>query len=324
MIRSRLVPVISWLALLTTSGWWLLGAGSGRLAAPDLGEPGSWTSWLSAREPVDAAFALLRLGALAAVGYLLLITLVGVLARCSGRARLVRWSDRASLPLVRRALDGAVGVGFTASALGLAFVPIGARVVAAAAPGAAVVEVAAGDATMRATSSATAVATATMSALPDAAEPAQAEAVVAAQAEGPASSAAATLRATEAAGGGTATMAASTPADAGPTPADAEPTPTAPETAGEPASLDDPAPTATAGATPAEAVLPASMTWTVAPGDHLWSIAEHTVSGGTGTADEDVTAEYWQRLITVNRDVLVDPDCPDLLFVGQVLTLPQP
>jgi nucleoid-associated protein YgaU len=65
-------------------------------------------------------------------------------------------------------------------------------------------------------------------------------------------------------------------------------------------------------------------TWTVAPGDHLWSIAERTVASSLGrTPEETEVARYWRSLIATNRHVLADPDNPDLLFSGQVLTLPQ-
>jgi nucleoid-associated protein YgaU len=32
---------------------------------------------------------------------------------------------------------------------------------------------------------------------------------------------------------------------------------------------------------------------------------------------------YWQSLVDANRATLADPENPDLLFSGQVLTLPQ-
>jgi len=53
----------------------------------------------------------------------------------------------------------------------------------------------------------------------------------------------------------------------------------------------------------------------VAPGDSFWSIAEAEVGGG------DVLP-YWRMLIELNRDRLVDPSNPDLLYPRQVLRLP--
>jgi nucleoid-associated protein YgaU len=68
----------------------------------------------------------------------------------------------------------------------------------------------------------------------------------------------------------------------------------------------------------------APRTWTVAPGDHLWSIAARSVATSVGRepSDEEV-APYWRALLELNRHVLADPGNPDLLFSGQVLTLPQ-
>jgi hypothetical protein len=65
-------------------------------------------------------------------------------------------------------------------------------------------------------------------------------------------------------------------------------------------------------------------TWTVAPGDHLWSIAERSLAATAGRAPaEEEVVPYWRALVEANRHVLADPDNPDLLFAGQVLSLPQ-
>ncbi|MGI9607832.1 MAG: LysM peptidoglycan-binding domain-containing protein [Acidimicrobiales bacterium] len=62
----------------------------------------------------------------------------------------------------------------------------------------------------------------------------------------------------------------------------------------------------------------------VMPGDHFWSIAEETLetSWGRGDLTDREIAGYWQTLIDANLDQLVEPDNPDLLLPGQVLTLP--
>lgn len=66
-------------------------------------------------------------------------------------------------------------------------------------------------------------------------------------------------------------------------------------------------------------------TWEVAAGDHLWMIAEEVLAESTGsTPDEADVADYWWVLIEANRARLVAPDNPDLLFPGQVLTIPAP
>lgn len=65
--------------------------------------------------------------------------------------------------------------------------------------------------------------------------------------------------------------------------------------------------------------------WTVAPGDHLWLIAEETVADQGATArSPDDTARYWQLLCQANHDRLLDPDNPDLIVPGQRIVLPPP
>jgi nucleoid-associated protein YgaU len=80
--------------------------------------------------------------------------------------------------------------------------------------------------------------------------------------------------------------------------------------------------TPTAQQAPASFVVPetAPTSWTVRPGDDLWSIAGE-VLGGTvgGTDDLDATTAYWRTLVAANAGVLADPN---LLHPGQVHTLP--
>jgi hypothetical protein len=67
-----------------------------------------------------------------------------------------------------------------------------------------------------------------------------------------------------------------------------------------------------------------ARTWTVAPGEHLWSIAERALGASLGRAPTEAeVVPYWRALIDANRPSLADPDNPDLIFSGQVLTLPQ-
>lgn len=83
--------------------------------------------------------------------------------------------------------------------------------------------------------------------------------------------------------------------------------------------LPDPTPSAPAAA-PAAAPTAAPDKWTVAPGDHLWSIAERRLAAARGHQPSDAeVAPYWRALIAANRDRLPDPD---LLFPGQLLRLP--
>jgi putative peptide zinc metalloprotease protein len=79
---------------------------------------------------------------------------------------------------------------------------------------------------------------------------------------------------------------------------------------------------ATVAQPPADETGPAA-TWTVQPGDDLWSIAQHVQAQTLGRAPtEQETASYWTTLLTANQTALLDPSTPDLLFTGQVLTTP--
>jgi nucleoid-associated protein YgaU len=61
---------------------------------------------------------------------------------------------------------------------------------------------------------------------------------------------------------------------------------------------------------------------TVAPGDHLWGIAERVLAQRLGRPPTDAeVAPYWSQLIEANRDRLATGD-PDLIFAGQVFRLP--
>lgn len=82
-----------------------------------------------------------------------------------------------------------------------------------------------------------------------------------------------------------------------------------------------PSTAATTGPVPAAA--PDGRSWTVARGDHFWHIAEATVGHHLGRAPRVTEVDaYWRRLVTANRDRLVDRDNPDLLFAGQEVLLP--
>lgn len=63
--------------------------------------------------------------------------------------------------------------------------------------------------------------------------------------------------------------------------------------------------------------------WTVAPGESFWAIAdEHLQDTWERAVTEGEVAAYWKVLIDANVDRLVEPGNPDLLYPGQVLTLP--
>lgn len=74
---------------------------------------------------------------------------------------------------------------------------------------------------------------------------------------------------------------------------------------------------------PDATVAAADATHEVVAGDHLWSIAEDALAAAWGRAPSDGEVEpYWRAVIAANRDVLATPDDPDLIFPGQVVTLP--
>jgi len=65
-----------------------------------------------------------------------------------------------------------------------------------------------------------------------------------------------------------------------------------------------------------------AQTWTVAPGDHMWRIAEKTLERAGRIPSIGSTATYWERLIAANHSI-VGAD-PDLIYPGQILDLPAP
>lgn len=70
---------------------------------------------------------------------------------------------------------------------------------------------------------------------------------------------------------------------------------------------------------------PVPATWTVAPGDSLWTIAEELLADSWRRAPSAAeTDPYWRVLVERNRARLVDPGDADLLHPGQVLEVPPP
>jgi nucleoid-associated protein YgaU len=67
----------------------------------------------------------------------------------------------------------------------------------------------------------------------------------------------------------------------------------------------------------------APATWTIAPGDHLWHVAEQTLSDAWGREPTDAeVAPYWDALVEHNRATLAVPGNPDLVYPGQIFELP--
>lgn len=97
--------------------------------------------------------------------------------------------------------------------------------------------------------------------------------------------------------------------------------PARPEPAPAPDSGDGVAAPVGAASRASEASAPPDE-WRVAPGDSFWSIAVELLGDALGRAPTDgEVAPYWRQLVEVNRSRLATGD-PDLLFPGQVLTVP--
>lgn len=74
---------------------------------------------------------------------------------------------------------------------------------------------------------------------------------------------------------------------------------------------------------PPPAPAPAATTWTVAAGDHLWSIARHSLTAAWNRPPTDAEVDpYWRQLIERNRPRLPDPANPDLIHPGLRIDLP--
>lgn len=115
MRAGRLAGIAVWVGGLGTAAAALQWAGRRALPAPPLAHPAQWPGWLEGRDPLVAAFSLLRLAALGGLWYLVLATLVGALLRLAGAGSLVRVADRMTIGPVRRMLAGSVSLGLAAS-----------------------------------------------------------------------------------------------------------------------------------------------------------------------------------------------------------------
>jgi hypothetical protein len=226
--------------------------GRGPLSTPPVTDVSRFREWMEAQDGVEAAFALLRLGAIAVCGYLVVTTALVLLARTTRSARLARVSELATIPAFRRLVGGVAGIGLSAS---LATFTAG-----------------------------------TVSSGRD-------------------------------------RIAVSTDARAGSDRFVIERLPADDPLVIEHVDDDPPRGTATMRVVPTTppAASPPPTTWTVVPGESLWSKAESVLAGAWGRAptDREITP-YWQSLIDANRTRLADPGNPDLIFSKQVFELPPP
>ncbi|WP_130648460.1 LysM peptidoglycan-binding domain-containing protein [Egicoccus halophilus] len=280
----------AWLTSLGLGTWAFHALGSGGLAAPPW-RPSAFAAWLATTDPTVATMSLLRLVVLALAWYLVGVTTIGVLARLTSAARLVRFADALTVPAVRRLLQSALGLslatGMAAAATPAQAVPLPMELLDAAtsrlddtegadAEGA---EAEAADPDEMGRADDTRGSSPPLVPLPlfDLLAP---EAAAATADDGAAD---------EAGTGGTGAGDAST--------------------ARERRVADTPATTA-------------AVEHEVLVGDSFWSIAEARVRGGEHATDDTDVARYWRRLVAENRSRLADPHNPDLLFPGQRIVLP--
>lgn len=121
MGRARgLLPLVGWVCSLGLGIVLFTSMGDGPLAAPALTDPGSWGGWADGRDPMLASVAILRLVVLGLAWYLVGVTTIGLLARLTRAAALIRVADALTVPFVRRLLQGALGVGLATAMVGAA------------------------------------------------------------------------------------------------------------------------------------------------------------------------------------------------------------
>ena len=106
----RLGALVGWVVVLAATLVVLLRAG-GELPGPPLGSPSRWSEWAAGRDPVVAAFGVVRLGALAAAWYALAVTLLGAVVRLLSAARAAAALDRLTVPPLRWVLAATIGLG---------------------------------------------------------------------------------------------------------------------------------------------------------------------------------------------------------------------
>jgi hypothetical protein len=292
------LPLVLWLGSLVVGLVVFLGLGSGALAPPTLTDPASWGDWAASRDPLVATVAVLRLIVLALAWYLVGVTTIGIVARLARAARLVRVADALTVPVVRRLLQGALGLGLATAMVGAATPAVHrppTPTVTADAIAEDEVRVA------RATGDEVRLARATG----DEVRLARAEAAP------PQDVPPVPLRLLDAGAGA---APAATDDDGIRLQRVEEPDD---EDAPDPSEADD---TETVGEDP---VATADDRYEVVGGDSLWRIAAATLAAERDRAPTDEEVDpYWRALIERNRHHLADPDNPDLIFPGQVLELP--
>lgn len=319
-----------------------------RLPPPPLGDLGAAWTWAGRTDPAVAAFSIVRLAAIAVTGYLLAASVVVLAGRTRHAPALVRRSALLVLPSIRRLIHHAVGAGLAVGVLGSAATLGPPTAAASVAPGA--------SAEPPRTPVGTGLDPADPMAPPDgpilhvladppvlvdlgaapvrdlrppldqpdpAAQPRQPDPRVPPEAgttHHP--ELAATPDPSDApAGADDRATPATAPAPAPPPSASASAAPPSPPPI---LRVEPPPPSESAQPTPDEVPIPnPAATYTIEAGDHLWGVAEQTLADAWGQQPCGLAvARYLDDLVAANRSVLAVPDDADLVFPGQVFTLP--
>jgi hypothetical protein len=307
--------------------------GGAALAAPPLLHPGQLGRWAAARDPATMAFALVRLVALVAGWYVLVVCVAHLAAAGSRSQPLARVADLVTLPLLRRAMTAVAGATLVASALAVA--PASAAPTppaqghgqqprpAAGAVGTPQAEqrrITAGDSGTAALRRLPAVdeepTTPSRPAAPTTTPPTTIEPSAPNATTAPAPNPPTTSRPPATAGSAPETTAAPAPPDLGTASLRRTSPPRGPRPKGSPAD---------APGDPEERAAPttAPPLWTTRPGDSLWSIAQHVLEWTRGHAPSDgEVATYLPKLVAANAGRLARPGHPELIFPGQEFELP--
>jgi hypothetical protein len=266
-----------------------------------------WGTWADAVGPGGVVMGLVRVAALAGVAYLLVVVLVELTGRWSAAPALLRTSHRLCLPGMTLWLSQAAAAGLLASMVAGSALTAGAAGAATPPPGAVV-----------------------MHQLPPT------TALGIGDSRGTGSQPARSSRARV--GDGPPVMvvvgSSTTTAPPGRAPSSSSPTPSRSESTTESTSgrpTPDPAPAVpgpgiSGPESPPPAATtpnPAPQTWIIRSGDHLWRVASTTLAAQWSARPNDAEVlDYLHQLIAANRDLLVVPTDPDLVFPGQVFVLP--
>ena len=265
------------------------------------GDPGHWQQWATRHDPLDVAAGVARSVALVLVGYLLLVAVMHLVAALLPRSGLRRLAEKATPRFLAGALAGGAGAGQydDAGAVG--------RITATGGP--------------------TDGQHPPVMRLIDPTPPPDATTSTVVTTTQPSTTTSPTIAPTTTA---TTTTARKTTAPQTTAPPSKGRHTTAPSSAATPLDAIRPltAPT-TAAAVPAATTAPSpteESTVTehvVRPDEHLWSIAEQTVTSLVPAPPTDAeVATFWRRLIAANHERLVDPTDPSLILPGQRLVLP--